>query len=73
MLTKIYIWLKPGGAFAFNLANTNEKEIHGAFLDHYMSWSSYDSYVTDKDRELLGEKSAFTSRRSKCCARETES
>ncbi|KAF2273685.1 methyltransferase type 11 [Westerdykella ornata] len=42
MLTKLYSWLKPGGAFAFNLATMDEEEIHGEFLGHGMFWSSYD-------------------------------
>lgn len=50
MLTKIHTWLKPGGAFAFNLATIDEEEIHGEFLGYGMFWSSYG---TDENQELL--------------------
>ncbi|KAI4941977.1 hypothetical protein J4E91_010364 [Alternaria rosae] len=41
MLVKIYSWLKPGGLFAFNLADIDEEEIHGEMMGYGMFWSSY--------------------------------
>ncbi len=41
MLSKIYVWLKPGGLFAFNLATVDEEEIYGELMGHGMFWSSY--------------------------------
>jgi hypothetical protein len=52
MLTKIHGWLKPGGAFVFNLATIDEEEIHGEFLGYGMFWSSYG---VDENRAMLTE------------------
>ncbi len=41
ILSNIYIWLKPGGLFAFNLATVDEEEIYGELMGHGMFWSSY--------------------------------
>ena len=41
ILSSIYVWLKPGGLFVFNLATVDAEEIYGELMGHGMFWSSF--------------------------------
>lgn len=41
MLSKILVWLKPGGLLVINFATVDEEEIYGEMMGHGIFWSSF--------------------------------